>query len=220
MKKILLILLLVLVTGCTKEEKSIIPNEIEDKVDEKQEEIYVDNNPIKLGLFLYDNNYHNKSRIEDIYYTNFISGSDIGSFEVFLTDNKIIEGNKFKDTWKKYYDMYNNIDEYKIGFNINFALKDGTSYSSNFLEPDIFRFGEYFFVYLYDDINQPDGAFYSHLEEMEDNTMITSVKLYAVGGIDKVDEIKLSAFTYKSDNDFKNDSYRGNSIYSIKIKRN
>jgi len=78
----------------------------------------------------------------------------------------------------------------------------------------------YFYVYLYDDVNQADGAFYSHLEKMDDNTKITSIKIYAVDGIEKVENFILSVFTYKDNNDFDTDgNYRGNSIYGIRIKR-
>ena len=120
----------------------------------------------------------------------------------------------------KYYNEYNGIDNYKVGFNIKFILNDGTSYSGNFLEPDIYKFSDYFYVYLYDDVNQADGVVYSHLENMEDNTILTSIKIYAVGGIDNVENIILSAFTYDSLDDFDSDgNYRGNSIYVIRIKR-
>ena len=70
-----------------------------------------------------------------------------------------------------------NINDYKIGFNIKFILKDGTNYNGNFLEPDEYKFSDYFYVYLYDDVNQADGTFYSHLEKMDDNTKITSIKI-------------------------------------------
>lgn len=223
MKKIILLLSILLLCGCNingKEE--VIDNNNKEDIEAKEEliEEYTDNNPIKLGLFLYDNNYNNKNKLVDTYYTDFTSGVDIGSFEVFLTSDDTIYGSRFKDTWNKYYNMYEDISEYKVGFNIKFILKDGTNYSSNFLEPDIYKFSKYFYVYLYDDINQIDGAYYSHLEEVDDNTMLTSIKIYAVEGIDEVENFILSVFTYKDSNDFDADgNYRGNSIYGIRIKR-
>ena len=218
MKKILLISLLLL-TGCSFTNKEeVIEEPIKNGIEETIP-LYIDNNPIKLGIFLYDNNYHNKEVIKDTYYTNFITGEDIGSFEVFLTDDEIIDGNKFKDTWNKYYNMYEDISDYKIGFNIKFMLYNGTSYESNILEPDIYKFSDYFYIYLYDDIHQKDGAFYSHLEEINDDTLLTSIKLYAVSGIDEVESIILNAFTYDSDDFDENNNYRGNSIYVIRIKR-
>lgn len=219
MKRILIVILLLLVVGCTKNNSQEVEHAVKDNEEEQyiQEETYVDTNPIKLGLFLYDNNYHNKE-VLDTYETNFTSGVDIGSFEVFFTDNKVIDGNKFKDTWNKYYNEYNNIDNYKVGFNIKYTLSDGTTEGSNFLEPDIYRYGNYFYAYLYDDINQADGAYYSHLEEMTEENILTSIKLYAVGDISEVESIDLTVFTYLDKNDFKDNIYRGNSKYTITIK--
>ena len=222
LRKIFLLFFIFMISGCTifNNEKEIISNNNDDNIKEETKiNEYVDDNPIKLGIFLYDNNYHNKERLYDTFYANFINGVDIGSFEVFLTDDEIIDGNRFKDTWNKYYNMYTDIDNYKIGYNITYKLKDGTTLGSNFFEPDIFRYGKYFYVYLYDDINAPDG-FYSHLEDMNDDTIITSIKIYAVEGIDDVEEITLTAFTYDNQDDFDdNNNYRGNSKYTITIKR-
>lgn len=221
-KNVLLIGVIFLVCGCSlfsfKDREETIVNEKDDT--EVKEDKYIDDNPIKLGIFFVDNNYRNKSVIKDTYYADFISGKDIDSFEVFYTDDEVINGNKFKDTWNIYYDKYTDIDNYKIGYDIKVILNDGTESNNTFLEPDIFYFGKYFYVYFYDDIHQDDGVMYGHLEENGDNTLMTSVKLYAVNGIDEVDYIILTAFTYKDDNDFdKNGNYRGKSSYSIKIKR-
>ena len=91
---------------------------------------------------------------------------------------------------------------------------------NTFLEPDIFYFAKYFYVYFYDDIHQKDGTMYSHLEEVNDNTLMTSIKIYAVDGIDDVKDIILTAFTYDDEDDFDdNGNYRGSSSYTIEIKR-
>lgn len=224
MKKIFLFILILLVSGCSSKEDNNVTkdNPVEENKEEiVEEEKYIDDNPIKLGIFLSNNNYSNKEVIKDAYYADFISGKDIASFEVFFTDDEVINGTKFKDVWYKYYNNYSDIDNYKIGYNIKFILSDGTNFEGNFLEPDIYRFSDYFYVYLYDDVHQEDGTIYSHLESMNDDTLITSIKLYAVDGIDKVENIILSAFTYDSEDDFDNDgNYRGNSRYAIRIKRN
>ena len=61
---------------------------------------------------------------------------------------------------------------------------------------------------------------YSHLEEVNDNTLMTSIKIYAVDGIDNVQNIILTAFTYDDEDDFDdNGNYRGSSSYTINIKR-
>lgn len=228
MKKLILLLFILFLSSCSINdvEKEDTINTVDDSVKEDiviedvVEDVYIDENKVKLGLFLYDNNYSNKRRLEDTYYTNFISGVDIGSFEVFLTDEEIVNGTSFKTTWNKYYDSYENIENHKIGFNIKFVLNDGTNYDSNFLEPDIYKFGEYFYVYLYDDVNQKDGTMYGHLEEMNENNLLTSIKIYAVDGIDRVDSFILGAFTYDTEDDFDEEgNYRGDSIYVIRIKR-
>lgn len=221
MKKILLMLVILLV-GCTpKEEINKEENKLENNNEIKQEEIikeeYVDNNPIKLGLYLYTGSYSNKEKLST-YETTFVSGSDIGSFEVFFTDEEVISGNSFKSLFNSYYDKYVSIDNYKIGYNIEFTLNDGTVNKFNLLKPDNYLYGDYFYTYLYDDVHVNDGEFYSHLESIDDNTLITSIKIYAVDKIDDVKKIKLTVFTYDSDDDFDEDgNYRGISKYSIDI---
>ena len=81
-------------------------------------------------------------------------------------------------------------------------------------------FDPYFYVYLYDDIHQADGAWYSHITKEQDgkNTMYTSIKLYLVKISRVTSPITLTAFTYDSEDDFDSDgNYRGNSKYQIKI---
>lgn len=222
-KKLFLLFILFLLGGCSFDKGNTTDN---DNVIDTQEDVvveedkYIDDNPIKLGIFLMDYNYRNKSVITDVYYADLVSGKDIASFEVFYTSDEVIDGNNFKDTWNTYYNKYSDIGNYKIGYNIKFILSDGTNFNHTFLEPDIFYFADYFYVYFYDDVHQDDGAFYSHLEEVNGDTLMTSVKLYAVSGIDNVENIVLSAFTYDSLDDFDDEgNYRGESRYTIRIKR-
>ena len=76
--------------------------------------------------------------------------------------------------------------------------------------------------YLYDDINQVQGEWYSHLlqSEVTDKTRMTSIKFTAGQDIDKVgDTIKLTAFVYNSDDDFDaSGNYKGNVSYTVTIK--
>ena len=54
---------------------------------------------------------------------------------------------------------------------------------------------------------------------MEDNTILSSVKIFATYDIDDVDYITLTAFTYDDDDFDKDNNYRGKSKYTIDIKR-
>lgn len=220
MKRVLALVFILLLCGCNVNKTT---NEVvEEPTNESQEEtkdVYVDDNPIKLGIFEANNNYKNKHVIEDAYYCDFNNLEDIASFEVYFTDDKEISGRNQKEIFNKYYNTYTNIDDYKIGYNIKFILSDGTDFNGNFLEPDIYKFGAYFYVYLYDDINQPDYTYYSHLEEMGDNTIISSIKLFGVY-LDNVENIILTAFTYNDMDDFDDEgNYRGKSRYTIRIKK-
>ena len=119
MKRIILFILVLFLSGCSIKDKDNVQTlEQEDKVEIKEEEKYIDDNPIKLGIFLSDNNYSNKEVIKDTYYANLQSGVDIASFEVFFTDEEIINGSNFKNTWNKYYSNYTNIENYRIGYNV------------------------------------------------------------------------------------------------------
>ena len=219
MKRIILILVILLL-GCTRKEDINNEEKILENNDNSKEEIveeqYIDDNPIKLGLYLYTGSYNNKEKLFT-YETPFVSGSDIGSFEVFFTDEEVINGNSFKLLFNSYYDKYVGIDNYKIGYNIEFTLSDGTVNKFNLLEPNTYLYGDYFYTYLYDDIHVNDGEFYSHLESINDDTLITSIKIYAVDKIDEVDKIKLTVFTYDNDDFDEEGNYKGTSKYSINI---
>ena len=74
--------------------------------------------------------------------------------------------------------------------------------------------------YLYDDYANQNKSFYSHIEnnKMNDNTLFTAFKMqmsYSWFDIDS--KIQFSVFTYDDNDDFKDNEYRGNSIYTINI---
>jgi hypothetical protein len=57
---------------------------------------------------------------------------------------------------------------------------------------------------MYDDINQPTGAWYSHLEDkdMDEDTIISSIKLTSGSKISEVGTIFLTAFIYNAEDNF------------------
>lgn len=213
MKKIIIVLLCTLILcGCKKNTK----NDIEKNVMKKDNipiQEYVDDNPIKIGI--YDGN-----KLVKDYQTNFISKTDLAVFNILYTNEEIIDYNSTKVNWKKYYDTYNNIEKYKTGFYISFEA-DGKLHEKTILDSNnTYVFDPYMFIYLYDDVNQPDNTWYSHVEPNEENerTIFSSIKLYLVDSDFITSPITLTVFTYDSDDDFDDDGkYRGKSSYTIHI---
>lgn len=214
MKKILLLILIILlVTGCNNKSESE-ENVVEtiDEVVEKEEEKYVDDNPIIVGL------YENDISLIKEYTTSKESFKDL-IFSVYYTNDDILENNNQKYNWNKYYNQYSNIDDYKIGFSFKF-YSGQEKIEKTILGPDTYAFNPYFYIYIYDDINQPDGTFYTHIEseEVKEDTIFSSIKIYLVE-VDKITSpIEFTVFTYNGEEDFDEfNNYRGNSKYTIKI---
>lgn len=217
MKKIFITLIIILlITGCNKKENNLDTNINNENKEEKQEidtPVYKDDNPIKLGLYVDENLISN-------YTTDKINGKDIGVFNVYYTKKDKLENNNVKYNWNKYYNEYENIDKYKIGYIISFTV-DNKTYKEQILDPNsTFIFSPYIYIYLYDDINQPDGSWYSHIlpEEVTDNTIYSSIKLFKADNISNITSpITLSVFTYDEDDFDSNNNYVGSSIYTITI---
>ncbi len=221
MKKYFVFLLCFLVFGCENAEKKddLTTSTTATTTTTFQ---YVDNNPIKLGLYKYVNSNTDRILYTD-YSTVYDTETDIGSYEVFFTNESLISGNNFQNLWMDYYNKYSNINNYKIGFNISFSTTDGKFFDKTILKPnDAMDFYEYLQIYLYDDVHQIPGQWYSHIEEKDitDETIFSSIKLTNSWNAHLIgDEITLTAFTYDSDDFDSNGKYRGNSFYTIKIKR-
>ena len=215
MKKILIIITILLLTGCTNKNNDdfkeiTIDNTI--KTDN-----YIDNNPIEIGIYE-DNN------LVKNYKTTLSNFKDIAVFNIYYTNKEKLDSTNIKQNYQKYLNNYQNIENYKNGFHISFEA-EGKQYEELILDPTSkHKMTPYLYVYLYDDINQLDNSFYSHLEtsDMKDNTIISSIKLFsAQQGISITSPITLTAFTYDDIDDFTKDNhYRGRSSYTIKIETN
>lgn len=183
---------------------------------------YIDNNPIKIGLYKYYGRYKNRELITE-YTETWTYHKDISSFEVFYTNDSSITGNYFQDTFKEYYDKYENIDNYKIGYLISFITNNGEIKKMILSPKDTEDFFDYLEIYLYDDYHRQKGVWYSHTteEEYNDETLLTSIKLTAGKNIaDIISDISLTIFTYDYDDFDEENNYRGNSKYSIIVKNN
>ena len=188
----------------------------EEKV--KVKEVYQDSHPIKIGLY---NNIGNKYVLYKEFNSNIKPRTDINTFQIVFRNEEEVSFNGKKEDFIK-----SSWDEIETPFTLGIILEYDTVNEghikhviydpSNTLEHD-----HYIQVYLYDAIAHKNDKWYSHItkEEFNDNSYVTSFKLYAHDKIDEVTfPIKLSVFTYDSDDDFDEDgNYRGNSIYTIEV---
>lgn len=216
MKKIIIILIIPLLIGCT-HKKNIdyfIPTDNQ-KINYAQKDEYQDDNPIIVGLY-------QKGKLVETFNTTFTNQKDIATFNIVFTNEKDLKSTNLKNNWNKYYQKYENIDKYKIGFLIEMEA-NGKKLENLVLDPSSqHKLDPYLYVYLYDGIHQKDGAKYTHLspKDIKDNTIYSSIKLYLHHDTNKITSpIKLTVFTYKDENDFINNHYRGNSKYTITINK-
>ena len=219
-KKLLLILCLLLVTGCTFGADENLENSTSEEEETHEElppvPVYVDENPVTVGL------YQNGKLVKSV--TAPVQASvDIASFDVYFTNEENVGGTNTKRNFNKYAANYENVNAYKIGFMISFSI-DGEEITKTITGPkDTYIFGPYIYCYLYDDVHQPDGSWYSHVKEndVNDDTIYSSIKLYAVDDASKITSpITLTVFTYDTEDDFDEFGiYRGNSKYAITINK-
>lgn len=216
LKKIsLLILILLLFSGCHNNSKeNNITNTVNTDNITIEEEKYIDDNPIKVSL------YNNYNKINS-YSTTLSNFKDIGVFNIYFTNIDNLNSNNIKDNYLKYYNEYKDINDYKIGFYISFYAEDKLI-EELILDPSKkHAMTPYLYIYLYDDIHQEPGTYYSHLEpeDINDDTIYSSIKLFlAQEGIKITSPINLTVFTYNDEEDFLDNKYRGNSSYTIEIE--
>ena len=218
MKKILLIMMIFFLFGCEKEDQDEI-NRIEKLINDPEPTItveptptYVDDNPIKVGIY-------KDYKLLTEYNKKFTNQTDIAIFNViFSNEEKVTKEGNFKKTWQKYYNQYEDINEYKIGFEIAVDI-NGERQENVMLNPkNQHKIYPYLYAYLYDDIH--NSGSYSHvtMDTLKDNTIYSSIKLYLHNKTNEITSpITLTVFTYKDDNDFIDGHYRGNSKYTITI---
>ena len=124
---------------------------------------------------------------------------DIDCFEILAAQEPLVKGNSFRSIWTGAWDAHGNTENAKIGFRIEFTLDSGEVISTQILKPsDAKSFFDYLEIYLYDDIHQTPGVWYTHLEDrdMKDETIISSIKLTSGSKIGQVGDIALTAFIY------------------------
>lgn len=223
MKKniILLMLFVLLICGCERENKNDnIPKE--EKIYPEKVEVYKDENKTPIGIYRLDGS--SLTRL-DTYYFSPVVEQDIGVFQIYPSNDSIINltnsfGQSFYNEWTK----YNTNNDLKIGFNIKFTKTSGEEISYNIFSPnETFNHWEQLMNYLYDDYANLGKGFYSHIEnnDYNESTLFTAFKMQSSYQIDEVaSSIQLTVFTYDSEDDFIDSNYRGNSYHTIKICKN
>jgi len=217
MKKILLIIMIVFLVGCQKEDEEEIKR-LEKLINDPEPTVtptevpYIDTNPITVGLY-------KDYQLVSEYNFKFKNQTDIAIFNViFSNEEKITKDTSFKNTWKKYFNNYTDIEEYKIGFEISFEV-NGEKKDYLILGPkNLYDMDPYLYPFLYDDIHNSGN--YSHVttKDVKDDTIYSSIKLYLHQKTNEITSpITMKVFTYKDDNDFLDGHYRGNSSYTITI---
>jgi len=208
--KIFIIIILLLITGCKNKD---VKQETEEKKEQVIEvEKYVDNNPIKIGI------YQNDIKLVKEYEVPKQSEQEI-IFSFYYTNEENLGNRRQKENWNKFFNQYSNIENYKIGFNFSFYVGE-EKIQKTILKPDTYAFNPYFYIYIYDDINQPDYTFYSHLEEgdINEETIFSSLKVLFIDPFPITSPIEFTVFTYDDLDDFdENNNYRGNSKYTMNI---
>lgn len=143
---------------------------------------------------------NSKNRIRQTEFTGpWKKKQDIDCFEVLASNEETVTGTGFKAMFDKLWEAFPNREGYKIGYELQYALKDGTEIRYTILSPKDIQKTEYLECWLYDDIHQKAGVRYTHLSEkdMKEDTLITSIKLTCGSKIADVgDEIHLKAFLY------------------------
>ena len=225
MKKIVyLILIILLFSGCNQKKeikKEIMDNNIEEKIEEVKEPVYIDDNPIKIAFYKRENGIYKRL---DNYSSTYKEFKEIGIFSIILSNDETVNGSSIKSLYKEISNSIPNFSNYKTGFNLKFTLNDGTVVNENFFKPqeyNSYNFGRYLYAWIYDDVNTT--GWHSHIEEKDynDNTIMSSVKLMWAPDANLISsDIEFTVFTYDEDDFDEFGNYRGISKYTTIIEKN
>jgi len=154
----------------------------------------------KLSFFLDD--LSDTFAVIDSYKGTCVQGRDVGCFGIIPAVDGVSE-KSYKSFWGKGWEDYPELEGMKLGYLLEFYLTGGEKVTVATLCPEDTEaaYNKYLEVYIYDDVNQIDGQWYSHLLkwQMKDETIITSVKLTGGAEAYKVDSIVLTAYLYDSE---------------------
>jgi hypothetical protein len=222
-KFICLLILLLIIVGCGKEEKK---ENVEEKttptptstpeptITQEPTPQYIDLNNTPIAIYR-----NNKKVVE--FKDSFRISKDMALFRIYPSTEEYISfsGQSFHNKFNE----YNTSGNLKIGFNLKYDIEDGRHVSQNVLHvSDAYAYEGYILEFLYDDYDlNKNNKIYSHVEidQEKDDTIFSSIKLYPQAAYPEItSKILLTVFTYDSEDDFdENNEYRGNSKYTITI---
>ena len=165
------------------------------------------------------------------YRSTWTPDADIAIFEVFNSDDALINYNDYYSVHQDYWDAVDAPLEYKIGYELSFdvgdehkviTILDPADITGN---PDLFM-GDaelddvtgYMGVWVYCDMGQTGTYVHLQPEDMTDGVLMTSIKLRPTPQSDQVSNFRLKAFSYSSDSEFDDQGhYIGTHGYEIPI---
>lgn len=162
--------------------------------------------------------YSPRVRMAEEYSAPWKKEKDLGSFEVIASDADRLEGDFFGDIFGGCWKAFPDANQCKIGFTLRYTLADGSEIQYTMLSPDHIEHTKYVECWLYDDYHREPHKSYSHIKRMQDDTLITSIKLTGGRRIKDVREIWLTAFIYASLDEFDaNRNYTGPTSCTLHI---
>lgn len=177
-----------------------------------------DDVPSAIGMYVKDKEDGVRRRVDESFSTVWQEQQDIQCFEVFLTSDSTVPLGTYSQVWNQFADMYESV---KVGYYLEVFYADNTQQTIRILSPeDTKAIWNCLEIYIYDDVNQTPGQWYSHLEDdvFTEETICSSIKLTPGAMIDQINSMELSVFTYKDMTYFTPEGYfLGNNIYTVQV---
>lgn len=179
--------------------------------------------PNVVNFYIFQDSTGSRDKLTE-FYGPFEEGKDIRTFASFSSDDASVYGSRFADMWFPQWQRFSASSECKIGYKIHIYMKDGSVIEHRIISPDdvVYDYTQFVETWIYDDVHHAAGEWYSHLTppDMNDDTVITSVKLTCGPRIEEVDYVVLDTFIYYNDAQFdSNGDYIGPIKASVKVSR-